>query len=490
MKKHTWAALLTALMMLGSLSACGDNTGSTAQQPDETSSVAEDTSAVDESTESEEEESEADSESDAESSKNSKANKDSKSAKDSKAESSSKSDSSSSKSADSSSSKSSDSKTENSSDSKSDNKSGNTSGNAATTKTTKESDKKATTTTTAATTAAVVDSEDELDPEDTVKPTKYIYLEDTSAKYSGEGIVVHGSQITIGKGGTYEITGTLSNGQIIINTNKKKVKLHLNGASITNHAGSAINCQNAKKLTINSLAGSVNYLEDGGVHDEDKGTVFSNDTVKIKGEGELNIKANYAHGIESDDDIVVESGTLNIESAKSCLHSNDGIEILGGVNFCNGGTNGLKTDGYINISGGSSVFIGGTREEKGAIYCAGSLAVTGGNFWAIGNSCTSPDAALTTANVIGLMFANSQPAGTLVNVSSGNSGIFTMTSPNNFKYVVYSGPELLLNAEYSVDYGGTSDGSGEHYVYYGSYTPATDGGTFTAGNPVTFYTVS
>ena len=88
------------------------------------------------------------------------------------------------------------------------------------------------------------------------------------------------------------------------------------------------------------------------------------------------------------------------------------------------------------------------------------------------------------------MFANSQPAGTLVNVSSGNSGIFTMTSPNNFKYVVYSGRELLLNAEYSVDYGGTSDGSGEHYVYYGSYTPATDGGTFTAGNPVTFYTVS
>ena len=490
MKKHTWAALLTALMMLGSLSACGDSTGSTAQQPDETSSVAEDTSAVDESTESEAEESEADSESDPKSSKDSKASKDSKSAKDSKAESSSKSDSSSSKSADSSSSKSSDSKTENKSDSKSDNKSGNTSGNAATTKTTKESDKKATTTTTAATTTAVDNGEDELDPEDTVKPTKYIYLEDTTAKYSGEGIVVHGSQITIGKGGTYEITGTLSNGQIIINTNKKKVKLHLNGASITNHAGSAINCQNAKKLTINSLAGSVNYLEDGGVHDEDKGTVFSNDTVKIKGEGELNIKANYAHGIESDDDIVVESGTLNIESAKSCLHSNDGIEIRGGVNFCNGGTNGIKTDGYINILGGSSVFIGGTREEKGAIYCEGSLSVTGGNFWAIGNSCTSPDAALTTANVIGLMFANSQPAGTLVNVSSGNSGIFTITSPNNFKYVVYSGPELLLNAEYSVDYGGTSDGSGEHYLYYGTYMPATDGGKFTADNPVTFYTVS
>ena len=486
MKKYTWAALLTALMMLGSLSACGDSSVSTAEAPEQSSSAdsGAETSAEDESTESDADETESSASGKASSKKAESSSKDSKD---------SKSDNSSSKSDDSSS-KSSDSNTENKSGgntgSGSSGNSGSTgnSGGAAKTTTAKAADKQQTTTTTE---APIVDSEEELDPEDAVKPTKYIYLEDTTAKYSGEGIVVHGGEITIGKGGTYEITGTLSNGQIIVNTDKKKVKLHLNGASITNKAGSAINCLNAKKLTINSLPGSVNFLEDGGVHDEDKGTVFSNDTVKIKGEGELNIKANYAHGIESDDDIVIESGTLNIESAKSCLHSNDGIEILGGINFCNGGTNGIKTDGYINILGGSSVFIGGTREEKGAIYCEGSLSVTGGNFWAIGNSCTSPDAALTTSNVIGLMFANSQPAGTLVNVTSGGNGIFTVSSPNNFKYVVYSGPELLLNAEYSVDYGGSTDGTGDHYVYFGgSYTSGKDGGTFTAGNPVTFYTVT
>ena len=80
------------------------------------------------------------------------------------------------------------------------------------------------------------------------------------------------------------------------------------------------------------------------------------------------------------DPLYINGGTLNIEAAKSCLHSNDGIEINAGVNYCLGGTNGIKTDGYINITGGSSVFIGGVREEKGAIYCDGSLSVTGGSF--------------------------------------------------------------------------------------------------------------
>lgn len=488
MKNHAnkaYAALLAALLMLGGLTACGDGTSSDiAENPAGSESIAEDTSSEDADESEESDAEDADSKTD-EKDSSSKKDKDSGSSKDSKDAKDSKSKESETSKDSSGSAKTSEKDDADNTSSKNENHAG---GDSAKTTTAKPADNKKTTTTTTA--AAVVDDDDDNDPEDTEKPTKYIYLNDTTAQYSGDGIAVNGGQITIAKGGTYEISGTLSNGQILVNTDKKKVKLHLNGASITNHAGSAICCLNAKKLTINSLAGSVNYLEDGGVHDEDKGTVFSEDTVQIKGDGELNIKANYAHGVQSDDDIVINGGTLNIEAAKSCLHSNDGIEINGGVNYCLGGTNGIKTDGYINVTGGSSVFIGGVREEKGAIYCDGSLSVTGGSFWAIGNTCTMPDAAATTANVIGLMFANSQPAGTIVNVTSGGNGIFTMTSPNNYKYVIYSGPELLLNAEYNVNYGGSTDGSGDHYVYFGgSYTDGTDGGNFTAGNSVTIHTI-
>ena len=204
---------------------------------------------------------------------------------------------------------------------------------------------------------------------------------------------------------------------------------------------------------------------------------------------ELNIKANYAHGVQSDDDIVVNGGNINITSTKSCLHSNDGIEINGGNLFCDGGTNGIKTDGYITITGGDSVFIGGSREEKGAIYCDGLFTVTGGSFRAIGNTCAMPDAQTSAQNVIGAVFSQQQQGGTLVNFASGSNAVLTMTSPRTFKYVVYAGDNLSSGTEYTVSYGGTSDAEPDHYTYYGTYSGGTDGGSFTLDGNVFFYNV-
>ncbi len=322
----------------------------------------------------------------------------------------------------------------------------------------------------------------EDDDDNTVKPMKYIYLKDTTAQYSGDGIYVEGGKITISKGGHYEISGTLSNGQIYIMTDKKKVKLFLNNASITNKAGAAINCQAAKKLTLSTLAGTVNKLSDGGTHDADKAAVFSEDTVSLEGEGVLEITGVYAHGIESDDDIKVQGGTVRISSTKSGLKSKDGIEINGGTLFCDGGTNGIKTDGYVTITGGSSILIGGIREEKGAILCDGDFTVTGGAFWGIGNTCSMPSAATTTANVLALTFPEAQPENSIVNVMRGSSTVFTMTSPRSYKYVLYSGPSLLSGAEYKISYGGTvSGGTTKNYVTTGgTYSGGTDGGTISS----------
>ena len=336
--------------------------------------------------------------------------------------------------------------------------------------------------------SSYVDEDSDVDKQDEEKPTKYIYLNGSSGKYDGEGISISGSKITITKGGHYEISGTLDNGQIYIMTDKKKVKLMLNNCSITNKAGSAIYCMQAKKVTLESLPGTTNTISDGGTHDDDKGAIFSEDTVVLKGEGVININGVYAHGIQSDDDIKINGGTVNITATKSCLHSNDGIEINAGTLYCYGGTNGMKTDGYITVTGGTSIFIGGEREDKGSIYCDGSFTVTGGTFYAIGNTVTAPDAATTTANIIELTFANSQAANTGVSVRSGANSIFTMTSPNAYKCIMYVGGNLLKNAEYSVSYGGTVSG-GNNYIG-GTLSGGKDGGSFTAGNTVTVHNIS
>ncbi len=322
-----------------------------------------------------------------------------------------------------------------------------------------------------------------------VKETKYIYLQDTTAQYSGSGIMVDGSTVTITKGGTYVISGTL-NGSLQVLTDDKKVYLELDNAHVTNTAGAALNVQQAKRISITTLKGTTNSFTDGGVHEETRGAIFTNDTIELNGEGVLNITANYAHGIRSDDDIILNSGTVNITSAKSGFHCNDGIEISGGNLFCNAGTNGIKTEGYITITGGHSVFIGGNREEKGAIHCDGVFTYHGGTFYAIGNLCAIPDAASSTANAVAIQFTNLFGPNRAVNIKADGKDVVTITSPNNFRYVVFGGAGLTTSGEYSVSAGGAIGGTTTNFIGTpGDYSGGNDYFTFAASGMVTAVTV-
>lgn len=321
-----------------------------------------------------------------------------------------------------------------------------------------------TTTATSATNPPVSSSTSVSSGEGTApREEKYIYLKNNTAQYSGTGIMVDGNTVTITKGGIYVLSGTL-NGSVQVLTEDKKVYLELNNAHIHNAEGAALNVQQAKRISITTLKGTTNSFTDGGVHEETRGAIFSNDTVELNGEGVLNITANYAHGIRSDDDIILNSGTVNITSVKSGFHCNDGIEINGGKLFCDAGTNGVKTLGYITITGGESVFIGGTREEKGAIYCDGTFTYSGGTFYAIGNLCALPSAATSTAHAVAIEFTNLFGPNRAVNVKANGKDVLSITSPNNFRYVMFGGTGLTTTGTYSVSAGGTLTGSVNHYL--------------------------
>lgn len=62
----------------------------------------------------------------------------------------------------------------------------------------------------------------------------YIKLIDNNTTVDGSGIKVDGNIITINTAGTYSISGKLSDGQIIVNTDKeKKTYILLDGVDIT-----------------------------------------------------------------------------------------------------------------------------------------------------------------------------------------------------------------------------------------------------------------
>lgn len=163
---------------------------------------------------------------------------------------------------------------------------------------------------------------------------------------------------------------------IEINTKEEqKVILNLNGINIKNDSGPAICITNAKKTII--VLNEDNMIEDGEKYDIDaKATLFSNDTLKIKGEGSLEVVGNYKHAIASDDDIIIESGKITLSAIKDGMHANDGVQIDGGNITVKTAHDGIESEGIIIINNGTFDF---SCEDDG-ITAQGDFTINGGTY--------------------------------------------------------------------------------------------------------------
>jgi uncharacterized lipoprotein YmbA len=88
-----------------------------------------------------------------------------------------------------------------------------------------------------------------------------ISLNGDSATVTGSGAAADGSKVTISSPGTYEVTGTLTDGQLVVNTDGA-VTINLNNASITNTEDDAIHVKSGT-VTVNLADGTQNTLTSG-----------------------------------------------------------------------------------------------------------------------------------------------------------------------------------------------------------------------------------
>ncbi len=271
---------------------------------------------------------------------------------------------------------------------------------------------------------------------------------------SGSNVTANGSGITITGGGDYLISGSVSDGMIEVNTTEK-VKIYMNGVTITNSAGPAIQVTDAKRFIMVLMEGTTTRLTDGGSSTVYDGALFSNDTIEIKGKGSLEITSNNAHGISSDDDIVIENGSITINSKKTGLMANDDITINGGNLNIKSGTNGMKSKGTMNINGGYSVITGGTKEEKSAVYAAGALNYTGGYLYAAGNAMTAPTSSVSPYAVVG--YTGGCTAGSNVIFKINGSQVVSFTPNNAFRCVMILSPDLTAGSTLRVSVAGASN---------------------------------
>lgn len=199
------------------------------------------------------------------------------------------------------------------------------------------------------------------------KVDTYIEL-GASIKTEGSGVDIENNIVKITKGGTYSISGTLSEGQIVIEaTELDKVYIVLNGVNITNSKGAAIYIKEADKAVIAMKDNTDNYLTDGETYafeddnkDEPNGAIFSKTDLVFTGNGSLTVNGNYDRGIVGKDDLQIENGNITVNSVGDGIRGRDSIVVTGGDIVINSGGDGMQSNndentekGYVLIEGGN-----------------------------------------------------------------------------------------------------------------------------------------
>ncbi len=255
-----------------------------------------------------------------------------------------------------------------------------------------------------------------------------ITLSGSSVSVSGDdsGVTLEDKDIVITREGTYEFTGTLDDGRIIVNAVNQNVVLILNGANITCSDGSAIYVYQAGTCTILLNGDTENTISDGSSYDftlsfcdeaseEPNAAIFAKDDLIIRGTGTLIVNGNYAagiigkdtlkiintnvtvtavgNGINGKDSLTIQNSTVNVTAGKDALRStNDTDATLGYATFTDSnitlasGNDGVQAETGITISNCSVSIVtaGGAYETtedsaKGLKCVQGSVTIDGGS---------------------------------------------------------------------------------------------------------------
>lgn len=215
-----------------------------------------------------------------------------------------------------------------------------------------------------------------------------ITLKDNSTTSASGAVSVKGNTVTIQDEGVYVISGTLSDGTLIVDAEKSdKVELVLDNVNITSKSFAALYVRQADKVFITLAEGSVNTLANGGsftqIDDNNvDGTVFAKDDLVLKGAGSLTVSSPAGHGIAAKDELVITGGSYDVTAAKHGLQSKESVSVCGAELTVTAGKDGIKAEdsdaenvGDVYVESGSIMI---TAASDG-ISAGNSVTVAGGS---------------------------------------------------------------------------------------------------------------
>ena len=197
----------------------------------------------------------------------------------------------------------------------------------------------------------------------------YVTLSDDGIAGETDGVAINGQMVTITAEGTYIFSGTLSEGQIVVDADNAKVQIVFDNVDITCASSAAVYVKSAEKVFVTLAEGSQNTLRntDEYVATDDNNidaVIFAKSDLTLNGTGSLTIISAEGHGIVSKDDLKIIGGTYDITAAGHALSGKDSVRIADGTFILTAEKDGIHAENADD-------------EEKGYIYIAdGDFTIT------------------------------------------------------------------------------------------------------------------
>ena len=197
----------------------------------------------------------------------------------------------------------------------------------------------------------------------------YVTLSGDGITGETDGVAINGQTVTITAEGTYIFSGTLSEGQIVVDADNAKVQIVFDNVDITCASSAAVYVKSAEKVFVTLAEGSQNTLRntDEYVAIDDNNidaVIFAKSDLTLNGTGSLTIVSAEGHGIVSKDDLKITGGTYDITAAGHALSGKDSVRITDGTFILTAEKDGIHAENADD-------------EEKGYIYIAdGDFTIT------------------------------------------------------------------------------------------------------------------
>lgn len=326
--------------------------------------------------------------------------------------------------------------------------------------------------------------------------------------------------VNIKNSGTYEFTGTLTDGQIAIDANKLagNVTIILNNVNITCKNAPAILVYNSKldsasyTVTIKVADGSTNIIAGGKIkqsvegwedqsnllyyvdkgHDDDgnyyerykyDGAISSDVSLKFEGNGTLTVNALAKEGIESKKNITINSGNYIINALddginactdeESVITINDGTILVNVLPEAEEG-DGIDSNGSIYINGGKVFAFASEKSQDSGLDSDTGIYINGGYVVGTGNMADEVSTA-SEQTFMQVQFDNKIAKDTLLTIlNESKNPIIAFKSNRAYTILTISSPKLQ-NGEHYIYEGGSIEGTNENGLYI-------DITSYTAGN--------